>query len=145
MPKPRLRVFLDSNVVFSGLYSPAGAPGVILEHFIRGKIGIVLSQQVLEDVIRTIKEKVPGALPALRRLLVSTTPEIVADPAPEEIDRLASRLSIGDATVLGAMMAAKPDYFVTGDNHFLENPEIAAEADIRIVTPAQLLKLVGYE
>ena len=57
MSKPRPRVFLDSNVVFSGVHSPEGAPGIILEHFVKGSISVVVSQQVLEEVVRTIKAK----------------------------------------------------------------------------------------
>jgi predicted nucleic acid-binding protein len=61
VPEPKPRVFLDSNVIFSGLYSPKGAPGIIPEHFIKGDISVVVSQQVLEEIIRTVKEKLPDA------------------------------------------------------------------------------------
>ena len=142
MPKPKPRVFLDSNVIFSGLYSSQGAPGTILEHFIRGKISVVISQQVLEEVIRTIKEKVPTAIPALKRLLLNVPPEIVADPETEEIEHWTKKLSIGDAAILAAVIATKPNYFVTGDNHFIENPDLAKVAELKIVTPAQFLKLL---
>jgi putative PIN family toxin of toxin-antitoxin system len=144
-PKPKPRVFLDSNVIFSGLYSPKGAPGIILEHFIRGEISVVISQQVLEEVIRTVKEKIPDTLPALRRLLVSAPPEVIADPKPERIERLTGRLPIGDAAILGAAIAAKPEYFVTGDNHFLKKAALVEETGLNIVTPAQFLKLTELE
>ena len=141
MPEARLRVFLDSNVIFSGLYSAEGAPGVILEHFVRGNIEVVVSQWVLEEVVRTIKEKLPDALPALRRLLVNTTPEVVADPAPIEIERWEGKLHKADAAILLAAIKAKPDYFITGDNHFIENADIRGETELCIVTPAQFLEL----
>lgn len=142
MPKSKPRVFLDSNVIFSGLYSSQGAPGNILENFIRGKISVVISQQVLEEVIRTIKEKVPTAITALKRLLLNVPPEIVADPKPEEIEHWTKGLSIEDAAIWAAAIATKPDYFVTGDNHFIENPDLAKVAELKIVTPAQFLKLL---
>jgi len=137
--KPKPRVFLDSNVIFSGLYSPRGTPGAILEHFIRGNISVVVSQQVLEEVIRTLKEKLPEALPALKRLLVGVPPEVQADPTPKEIDRWAEKLHVADAAILAAAVAAQPDYFITGDKHFLENPGIAQETGLHIVTPSQFL------
>lgn len=137
MPKPKPRVFLDSNVVFSGLYSPDGAPGVILDHFVKGNISVVVSQQVLEEVIRTIKEKLPDALPALRKLLLNTPPEVVADPKREDIEKWTKHLQMGDAAVLAAAISARPDYFVTGDKHFLDNREVAESAGLNIVTPAQ--------
>lgn len=145
MLEPKPRVFLDSNVVFSGLYSPEGAPGVILSHFIRGAISVVVSQQVLEEVIRTIKEKLPEALPALRKLLLSTPPEIRADPGMKEIQRWTGKLPLGDASILASAVATKPDYFITGDNHFLKNPGIAEETGLHIITSAQFLKLLEQE
>ena len=145
MPKSKPRVFLDSNVIFSGLYSPHGAPGTILDRFIRGDISVVVSQPVLEEVIRTIKEKLPEALPALKRLLVSVPPEVVAGSKLVEVERWAGRLSLADAAILAAAVAAQPDYFVTGDNHFLENPGIGEDTGLHIVTPAQLLKFIKRE
>ena len=145
MSKPKPRVFLDSNVIFSGLYSPQGAPGIILEHFIMGSINVVVSQQVLEEVIRTIKEnkeKLPEALPALKRLLLNKPPHVIADPNLEEIERWAKKLPPGDAAILAAALSAKPDYFITGDNHFIENRTIGEEAGLHIVTPTQFLKLL---
>lgn len=142
MARPRPRVFLDSNVIFSGLYSSQGAPGVILEHFVNGVIRVVVSQQVLEEVIHTIKEKLPEALPALRTLLVNAPPEVTADPKPGDIERCAKRLPVADAAILMAAIASQSDYFVTGDNHFIENSSIAEEAGLRIVTPSQFLKFL---
>jgi uncharacterized protein len=141
--KSKPRVFLDSNVIFSGLYSPRGAPGVILEQFIRGKISVVISQQVLEEVVRTIKEKLPEALPALRILMVNTPPAVVKDPNLSDIESWTKQLNVGDAAILAAAVSAQPDYFISGDNHFIENPDLAGEAGLRIITPAQFYKIAG--
>jgi uncharacterized protein len=142
VPKPKLRVFLDINVIFSGLYSSQRAPGAILKHFIEGRISIVVSQQVLEEVIRTIKEKLPEALPALKRLLVNTPPEVGADPSPEAIQSWARDIHPADAAILAAAIAATPDYFITGDNHFLENHTIKEKSGLNIVTPAHFLRML---
>ncbi len=142
MTKSKPRVFLDSNVIFSGLYSPEGAPGIILEHFLKGSISVVVSQQVLEEVIRTVKEKLPDSLPALRRLLVNTIPEVAADPELPDIKRWTKKLHLGDAAILAAAIAAQPDYFITGDRHFIENLDIAKEMGLNIVIPAQFLKIM---
>jgi putative PIN family toxin of toxin-antitoxin system len=131
---------LDSNVIFSGLYSSRAAPAAILERFIEGRLMVVISQQVMDEVIRTIKKKLPEALPALSKLLVNAPPEIRKDPIPEEVKRWSGLLDIGDAAILGAAIAAQPDYFVTGDRHFIENPEIAEKAGLQIVTPAQFIE-----
>jgi putative PIN family toxin of toxin-antitoxin system len=136
------RVFLDANVIFSGLYSSRGAPGIILKHFIEGHISVVISQQVLEEVIRTIKEKLPEALPILKKFMVNTPLEIVADPSPGEIGRWTNEIHPAGAAILAAAIGAKPDYFVTGDNHFLGNPALVKEAGLNILTPAQFVKFL---
>ncbi|MDP2718479.1 MAG: putative toxin-antitoxin system toxin component, PIN family [Dehalococcoidia bacterium] len=140
MSKHKLRVFLDTNVIFSGLYSPEGAPGIILGHFVKASISVIVSQQVLEEVVRTVKEKLPEALPALRKLLVNTPPEVVTDPKLQYIERWAMKLNPGDAAILSAALSAQPDYFITGNRHFIDNQDIAEEAELRIVTPAQFLE-----
>ena len=139
---PRPRVFLDSNVIFSGLYSPKGAPGAILTRFIKGDIIVVVSQQVLEEVIRTIREKLPVALPALKRLLVSLPPEVVADPEPQEMARWAGKLQYADAAILAAAVKAQADYFVAGDSHFTQDSSMTVETGLHIVAPAQFLRFL---
>ncbi len=139
----RPRVFLDSNVLFSALYSPDGVPGAILNMFAKGQIRVVVSRQVLEEIVRTAKEKLPEALPALNELLVSIPPEVVEDPSQEEVARWATVIHRGDAPILAAAVAAQPDYLVTGDSHFFNSPRIAEETGLRIVTPTQLLEVLG--
>lgn len=143
--RPSKRVFLDSNVILSGLYSPKGPPGIILEHFVKGNISVVVSRQVLEEVIRTVKEKIPGVLPALRTLLINAPPEITADPKLEEIERWTGKMPFADAAILAAAVVSEPDYFVTGDKHFTGKPEIAEKAGLRVVTPEQFLKVLQQD
>lgn len=103
---------------------------------------MVVSQQVLEEVIRTVKEKLPDSLLALRRLLVNTPPEVAADPELPDIKRWTKKLHPGDAAILAAAIAAQPDYLITGDRHFMENPDIIKETGLAIVMPAQFLKIM---
>ena len=145
LPKPRMRVFLDSNVVFSGLYSSEGASGIILERFIEGEFKVVISQQVLTEVVRTLKDKLTEALPFLRQLLVSSPPEIVKDQSSEEVASWAKIIHIENAGILAAAVAAQPHYLVTGDKHFLENPGIAEKSGLCIVTPAEFLERLARD
>jgi putative PIN family toxin of toxin-antitoxin system len=140
--EPKLRVFLDSNVFISGLYSSGKAPGKILENFIEGKIEIVISQQVLEEVVRAIREKLPEALPALNIFLSNTPPEIVRDPGESEIEAWAGFVHIEDAAILAAAISSHPDYLVTGDNHFLNNLNLK-NTGISIISPSGLWKLLN--
>jgi bifunctional DNA-binding transcriptional regulator/antitoxin component of YhaV-PrlF toxin-antitoxin module len=51
-----------------------------------GEIRIVISRQVMEELIGVIRRKQPDPLPVLDRLLTGARPEVCADPTPKEID-----------------------------------------------------------
>lgn len=136
------RVFLDTNVIFSGLYSPHGAPGKILDLFIQATLHVIISQQVLEEVVRTFKEKLPEALPALNRFLVNSPPEVVANPSREDIEKWIGLLPMADAAIFAAAVQSESDYFVTGDNHFTVNRELAEKTGLHICTPTQFLDII---
>lgn len=138
-------VFLDSNVIFSGLHSPEGPPGDILRYLIEGKITVVVSQQVLEEVVRTFKKKLPRALPALREFLLNSPLKVVGDPEPDEVARWAGVMQEGDASILAAAIAAGPDFFVTGDSHFLNNTQLEKESTMAICSPSELIDNLSLE
>ncbi len=136
--KPRL--FLDANVIFSGLKSAEGPPGKLIDLYVAGEVTAVVSRLVIDETLQSIQRKIPESLAALRKLLLAFPPEIVDDPPVEEVNRWSKTLASEDAAVLAAAIAAQPDYFVTGDRDFLRNPIIAEASGIRIVTPGECLK-----
>jgi len=139
--KVRPRVFLDSNVLFSGLYSEEGPPGEILGLHSQGEIIVVVSQQVLEELVRNVREKLPRALPALGILLTNNPPEVVSDPSREAVDQSSGVINMQDAPILAAAMLARPDFLVTGNTrHFVDNPEVARFSGLSIMTPAQFIE-----
>jgi putative PIN family toxin of toxin-antitoxin system len=139
VPDLKRRVFLDTNVLFSALYSGKGPAGYIFDYFIDGKLSVVISQQVLEEVIRNMKLKLPRALPLFQQLLIDNPPVIVEIPSMEEVLEWAKIINFEDAGVLASAAAVQPDYLVTGDKHFFENPQIAQKSGLRIITPARFL------
>ena len=138
-PGSKPRVFLDTNVIFSGLYSSKGAPGKILELFIKGQIEVVVSQQVLDEVVRTVKDKLPEALPALNTLLVNNPPEVVPAPEIEYIKQWPGVLSLADAAILAAAVASGTHIFITGDRHFFKSTLLLGTGVI-IIKPATFLE-----
>jgi predicted nucleic acid-binding protein len=139
--KSETRIFLDSNAIFAAFCLPDEPASVILDRFLNGELTIVVSQQILEEVIQTVKEKLPDALPIFETFFVSFPPEIVKNPSPAGIAEWAQYISLQNALILAAAVAAHPDYLITTDQHFFENPEIVEKSGLRIVTPAQFLVL----
>jgi predicted nucleic acid-binding protein len=108
-------------------------------------IMVVISRQILDEVVGTFKKKLPQALPALNAFLLNSPLEVVSDPDPEEIGRWTGVLNEGDASILAAAVAANPDYFVTGDSHFLASSTLKRKSGLVICPPAQLLETLGLE
>jgi putative PIN family toxin of toxin-antitoxin system len=135
-----LRVFLDSNVIISGLYKKDSPPGQILRLFTKGDIKVVVSQHVLEEVIGTIKEKFPEIIFDLNTMLIRSKPDVVAAPGEQDVKRWGNKISIGDAEILAAAVLARPHYLITGDNHFLHNIALKQGLGFEIVSPVQFLE-----
>lgn len=131
----KFKIFLDSNVFISGLYSEKGDPGIILDHFIAGKIGIIISQKVLKEVIEVLQEKLQKMLPFLQEFLLSYPPEIIKDAKPENIKKWSGLVNEDDAMILESAMSCEPDYFITGDKHFFNNPLIEKRSGLKILRP----------
>jgi putative PIN family toxin of toxin-antitoxin system len=138
-----MRVFLDSNVIFSSLYSSQGPPGLIVQRHVEGRLTAIISRQVLHEVVRTVTERLPRALPALKTFLESAPPEICGDARPAEAAKWMEFLHAEDAAILAAAVGARPDYLITGDRHFLGDPAIARKARLFIVTPARFIDASG--
>lgn len=67
----RLVVVLDTNVFVSGLLSPFGAPGVILQRFRQGDFEIATSHEQIREIQAVLKKS------SLSRALPKGTPKEV--------------------------------------------------------------------
>jgi len=134
----RPRVFLDTNVLVSALYSADGPPAAILRLHVDERITIVVSQLVVEELIRAIRRKLPDALPPLRELLLNMPPGVVRDPSGDEIQRFAPGVNLSDAPLLAAAVNAGVDYLVSGDLAFLREAR-RLETSVALVTPREFL------
>jgi len=97
---------------------------------------------VLDEVVRALREKLPDSIGLFITLLIGARIEIVASPKDDDVTRWSKFLDIGDAAVLASAIATRPDYLVTGDRQFF-SPQVAMRSGLRIVTPAQLLRIIA--
>ncbi len=84
----------------------------------------------------------PSKLPILQTFLLLYPPEVCPDPSTEEISRCAEIIHVEDAPILAAAIAAKVDYLVSGDKHFLDKAEILKEKGVTVVNPAEFLGIL---
>jgi predicted nucleic acid-binding protein len=141
MAKHPIKVFLDSNVILSGLLSDRGAPRLILDVLslrlpaLQGATG---EYNILE-IERNLARKMPNLLPIYRKYLPLLDLEIVPLPAPETIVGMAGQSVDKDLPVLASAAACRADYLVTGDKKDFAKAKESGEYCFQIVSPAEFL------
>ncbi len=78
----------------------------------------------------------------LENLLGSSALETWPDSPSESVAPWLQYLSLSDAAILAAAIAARPDMFVTGDRAFF-HPEVMRQSELRIVTPAEAVGIIS--
>ena len=109
-----------------------------------GRISVTISEQVLTETERAIARKLPTALTDLRHAILASRARIVHDPTPEEVRAHANLVShAADIPIVLAARQAKVDYLVTlNRRHFMDDPDVAVQAGLKIGTPRDALSWV---
>jgi putative PIN family toxin of toxin-antitoxin system len=135
-----IRVVIDTNVIVSGLLSPAGNEALILLAIHRGLVRPCVSAEVIEEyaeVLARPKFAFPTGEIAAAIAMFRDNGELVApqEPAPVLPDP-------DDARFLHCAEVARAEYLVTGNKrHF---PQEAC-GSVRVVSAGELLSRVAFE
>ncbi|MBL7684825.1 MAG: PIN domain-containing protein [Deltaproteobacteria bacterium] len=131
-------LFLDSNVIISGLLSSKGSPRVLLDllslkvpHLI-GFTGLYN----LEEIERNLKKKFPQLLPLYKKYRSKINLKIVEIPTFNQIKPLLNKMPASDVPVLASAIQTKSDFLITGN--IKDFPKKLAQP-IRVVTPHEFL------
>ena len=144
MAKRRHKVFLDSNVILSGLLSDKGPPRVILDILsldlpvLSGATG----QYNIIEIERNLGKKMPGIIPVYRKYLPTMNLEIVPLPSPDIVKKLSKHIAAKDAPVLASAVSCKADHLITGDKKDFSNPGLKGKFGFRIVSPSEFVEEV---
>jgi predicted nucleic acid-binding protein len=142
-----IRVFLDSNVIISGLLSEKGSPRIILDilslqlPFLIGLTG----RYNLVEIERNLKKKLPDLLPVYRKSLPKMNLKAVPLPKPEELKQFSGIIVDKDVPVLVSAIKGRAHFFVTGDKHHFEKIKRTPSAPLKILTPGEFLDLLVPE
>ncbi len=140
MPR-NARIFLDSNVILSGLLSSKGSPRILLDllsievPLLEGLTG----QYNLEEIERNLRKRFPDLLRIYREYFSKLHLEIVEVPPFETVSPLLNRMSPKDAPVLASARIGKADYLITGDKR--DFPRAVADP-IVVIDPSRFLNAV---
>jgi uncharacterized protein len=132
----------------SAFIAPHGQIVQLLRHPLRDRYQLVLSMAILSETAETLLSK-----PSIRRYAdyadddvrayiawLLSVAELVEDDLPE---LRAVPDDPDDDLVVATAVVAKADYLVTGDREHLL--PLGSYQGIQIITPRQLLELLGYE
>jgi predicted nucleic acid-binding protein len=134
-----IRVFVDASVFFSACYSEAGASFAIFRLGLQGKVQLVVSEYVLEEVHRNLAKKSPEDLERLQDFR-DNVPFKVVEPSREDVLHAARYTDLKDAPVVAAARKTGVDYLVSLDRrHLVGQPKVAKGSGLKIVLPEELL------
>ncbi|MCQ2362888.1 MAG: putative toxin-antitoxin system toxin component, PIN family [Acidaminococcaceae bacterium] len=131
-----MKVFIDTNVLFSTFISPNGTAAKAFVKAVSGENVAVICRQNIDELEATIGKKYPDKMKSLEVYLsiLSSVVEIVEVPNFLTKSETLIR-DIKDRPILRAAIFANVDVIVTGDKDFLE-------ADIEwplIMSPAEFV------
>ncbi len=138
-----LRVVVDTNIWFSGLAVPEGAPGQILRAIRDHRIDPVISWELADEVARTLRS------PKLRRYRVAEPDAqdvlTLFVPFLPTVEFVGSVRDPNDVVVVEAALSGEAEAIVTGDRDLLDDEDLRrrlGEHGIRVLTARELLALL---
>jgi predicted nucleic acid-binding protein len=139
MAKKGVKVFLDSNVIISGLFSDKGAPRVILDLLCLGlpMLASATGEYNIIEIERNLMKKMTGVLPVYRKYLPLLDLEVIPLPSSGAIRKLSGTIADKDVPVLASAISCDADFLVTGDKKDFST--LKGKYSFRILTPAEFL------
>jgi putative PIN family toxin of toxin-antitoxin system len=141
MAKKNVKVFLDSNVILSGLLSDKGPPRIILDvlslglPFLTGFTG----RYSLIEIKRNLKKKMPKILSVYKKYLPKLNLKIIPLPRQEELREYFGMLADKDVPVLVSAIRSKADFLVTGDRQHFERLKVVGKYPLKIIAPSEFI------
>lgn len=136
-----MRVVLDTNVLVSGFSSPHGTPGQLLSLWLAGVYELVLSQAILTETERTLREpyfaqRLTAAQQEANLALLRREAEIV------EITVTVRGIapSPADDLILATAVSGGAGYLVTGDRRLAA---VGSYQQVEILSPRAFLDVLS--
>jgi predicted nucleic acid-binding protein len=134
----KIRVFLDSSVIMSGLASVNGGSHKVLALAELGIINPYISAEVESEVMRNVAKKLPNAVVHFERLLEELSFTVV-EASKEDHERAKLIINEHDAPIMAAAISGKVDWVLSLDKHFLA-VKGSGGLNFTIATPGEFLQ-----
>jgi predicted nucleic acid-binding protein len=136
-----VKVFLDSNVILSGLLSDKSYPRIILDlccirleyiQFFTGEYNLI-------EIERNLKKKLPQALKVYQKYLPFLNLQIIPLPDKKLVRKLSREIAPKDAPVIASAIVAGVDILVTGDKKDFDHLKGGKNCPFKILSPSEFV------
>jgi len=141
MAKRKVKVFLDSNIIISGLISDKAAPRLILDllcyelPFMQAANG----QYNLEEIVRTITRKLSAARPVFHDFMSRLKIEVIPLPKRKKLEKYCGVIVDEDLPVLVSAIECGADFLVTGDKKHFGGLRGRKDIPLKIYSPSEFV------
>jgi predicted nucleic acid-binding protein len=132
----KMRIFLDTNVLFSAVVFPKSIARQAFEEILMHHV-LVICEYSLVEMERILREKVPHKIPIWDRLIAGTKFELAYTPLDPTVYSVPSIRDEKDLPILVSAYIAEPDLLITGDRDF-HTTEIREH--LAMCTPVEFLQ-----
>jgi putative PIN family toxin of toxin-antitoxin system len=136
-----IRIVLDTNVFISGVLTPGRAPAQLLELVLSGKIKLVISPQIIQEIQRVLQY--PGILKLMKkRKLEEAVFRImrVAQITPGAVNVQGVATDPSDDMSLACALEGQAEFIVSGDHHLTDLTDYQG---IKILSQAEFISLMS--
>ncbi len=143
-----IRAVFDTNVFISALFNPKRPPAQLLELALQGKIRLIVSPQLIEEIERVLTYPKVKKLLKKRKIAPGEVIEGIAKTlqvavlTPGELTVAAIADDPADDMILACALEGNADFIISGDHHLLD---LENYQGIKIVKPARFLDLLERE
>jgi len=143
MARKPVKIFLDSNVIISGIFSDKGSPRIILDilcldfPFIVGATG----KYNIIEIERNLKRKMPKAYPLYQEYFPNLNLEVIELPTKKEIEAYLGYTSDKDVPVLVSAIKYRADFLITGDKKDFSRLKKHTELELKTLNPSEFLDI----
>ena len=137
----KISVFVDSNVWFSAFYKE-GICSRLIRNLVKSPYKIVVSELVLEEIIRNIKQKIPDALSMVIEYLDKIKLTVVKNPKPTRVEQCQDFANTKDLPILISAIDYKCHFFIPGNLKDFRVEKIKDKTGLKILKPSGFIKLI---
>lgn len=135
-------LFFDASCLIAAAGSPTGGSGFLLSLCARHRLSGAVSQFVLLEAERNIRNKLPAhALDSFKQLLLDTPLTVAPVPSPAQLDRSQFGVTEKDEHVVAAALTISAPFLLTLDKQLEERVNRASLA-MQAFAPGGFIKSI---